>query len=244
MNSLTAALVAAHRGQGASMPDAESLPRDFASAMRTQREVAVALSARIAGWKLGFSADSAPVAGPLYGDVVQASPAVRSLPARGFIVEVELAFRLARDLPPGVYTRDDVINAIEEALVGIELIRGRFGEPPQCPYPTFLADNLGNAGYVTGASTHEFRRLDLKALRCTFEVDGKIVQNDVGGHPQGDPLAPLQAYANRQSDAIGGLRAGQVITTGSLTKPFVIDHVARVEANLESVGRVALTLRA
>ncbi|HVE48787.1 MAG TPA: fumarylacetoacetate hydrolase family protein [Casimicrobiaceae bacterium] len=242
MNNLVSALVAAHRGQAAT-PDPESLPRDLASAMRTQREVAVALGARIAGWKLGFSADGTPVAGPLYEDVVQASPGVRSLPARGFIVEIELAFRLARDLSPGVHTRDDVVDAIEEALVGIELIRGRFGEPPTCAYHAFLADNLGNAGYVTGASTREFRQFDLKALRCTFEVDGKIVQNDVGGHPQGDPLAPLHAYANRQSDAIGGLKAGQVITTGSLTKPYVIDRAARVEANLENVGRVALTLR-
>ena len=239
MNDLTRSLVAAHRGAAPPMPDAAN---DLALAMRTQREVADALGARVAGWKLGFSADGVPVAGPLYATVVQASGAARRVPPRGFLVEIELAFRLARDLPAREYTREAVLDAVSEALVGIELIRGRFGEPPGVPFPLWLADNLGNDGYVTGTSTRDFRSLDLRALRCRFEVDGATIQEGVGGHPQGDPVEPLRAYASRPNDALGGLRAGQVITTGSLTKPYRIDRAASIAATLEGIGAVALAL--
>lgn len=238
MDSYASALVAA-RSASTTPP---SPPRDFASAMQAQREVAAALGERVAGWKVGFSPDGLPVAGPLYASVVQPSPATRPLASRGFIVEIELAFRLARDLPPREYTRDEILDAVGEALIGVELIRGRFGEPPSAPFPAFLADNLGNAGYVTGEATRDFRRLDLKCLRCRFEVDGALVQEQAGGHPQGDPVEPMRAYASRPIDALGGLKAGQVITTGTLTKPLTLDRAARIEASLEGIGRVSLAL--
>jgi 2-keto-4-pentenoate hydratase len=234
-------LLAAHRG-GPSPDPAVSPPTDYASAMQVQREVTRVLGATVAGWKIGFSPDGVPVAGPLYASVVQAAPASVPLPDRGFIVEIELAFRLARDLPRRPYTRDEILDALDEALIGIELIAGRRGEPPAVPYLAFLADNIGNAGYVTGASTRGFRALDLKALPMRFSVDGQVVQERLGGHPQGDPVEPLRAYASQPNDELGGLRKGQVITTGSLTKPLRLGRAARIDASLAAVGGVSLDL--
>lgn len=238
----TDALLAGHRGQRSPSTGAAPAPTDYASAMRVQRDVTRALGATVAGWKVGFSPDGVPVAGPLYASVVRPGGASIRLPDRGFIVEIELAFRLASDLPRKPYTRDEILDACDEALIGIELIAGRRGEPPAVPYLAFLADNIGNAGYVTGASTSGFRTLDLKALALRFTVDGEVVQEARGGHPQGDPVEPLRAYASQPNDQLGGLRKGQVITTGSLTKPLRIDRAVRVEASLGGVGRVALDL--
>ena len=235
-------LLAAHRGQQLPEAIAPSPPQDLASAMRAQGEVARGLRATLVGWKVGFSPDGAAVAGPIYASVLQPSPASVALPERGFIVEIELAFRLARDLPAKPYTRDEILEAAEEALIGVELIAGRFGEPPAVPYFAFVADNIGNAGYVTGASTGRFRSLDLKALSLRFTVDGEVVQEGRGGHPQGDPVEPLRAYASKPNDDLGGLRKGQLITTGSLTKPLRIDRAARIEASLEAVGQVVVDL--
>lgn len=235
-------LLAAHRGQQLPEAMAASPPHDLASAMRAQGDVARGLRATLAGWKVGFSPDGVAVAGPLYGSVVQPAPASVALPERGFIVEIELAFRLARDLPAKPYTRDEILEAVDEALIGVELIAGRYGEPPAVPYYAFLADNIGNAGYVTGASTGAFHPLDLKALSLRFTVDGDVVQEGRGGHPQGDPVEPLRAYASQPNDDLGGPRKGQVITTGSLTKPLRLDRAARIEASLEAVGRVVVDL--
>jgi 2-keto-4-pentenoate hydratase len=236
-----AALVAAHAGHAAASETAAA-PQSLAEAMRVQSEVAQALRASVGGWKVGFAPDGTAVAGPMFASVVSSSPSSRALPAGGFIVEIELAFRLARDLPARAYSRDEILDAASEALIGIELVAGRLGEPPSVPYPAFLADNIGNAGYVVGASTRSFRALDLKALRCTFRLDGNVVQDREGGHPQGDPVEPLRAYASAPSDVLGGLRKGQVVTTGSLTKPLRVDRAARIEATLAGIGDVTLEL--
>ena len=79
------------------------------------------------------------------------------------------------------------------------------------------------------------RRLPLR-----FTVDGDIVQEVRGGHPQGDPVEPLRAYASQPNDALGGLRKGQVITTGSLTKPLRVDAPCESRRRLDGVGSVAL----
>ena len=234
-------IVAAHRGASAA-PRAVTVPPDYATAMRIQHDVARKLEAAVAGWKLGFSPDGVPVAAPLFAHLVQASPARLACPARGYIVEIELAFRLGRDLPPEAYTRDDVLAAVDEAMIGIELVAGRFGEPPAVPYLAFLADNVGNAGYVTGASTRGFRALDLTTLPLRFTIDGKVIEEKRGGHPQNDPVEPLRAYASQPIDAFGGLRKGQIVTTGSISKPLRIEAAARIAASLEGVGDVELVL--
>ena len=40
----------------------------------------------------------------------------------------------------------------------------------------------------------------------------------------------------------GGLRAGQVVTTGSFTTPFRAENAARFEASMEGIGEVRLDL--
>jgi 2-keto-4-pentenoate hydratase len=241
-NALAARLVDARR-KGAGRLEPALIPVDAAAAMRVQRDVARALGARIGGWKLGFGPDGTPFAGPLYEAAIARSPATRQLaPGDHVIVEVELAFRLARDLPSRETSRQDILAAVDEAIVGIELIRGRLGEPPAVPFLAFLADNAGNDGYVKGGSTRDFRELDLSVLRCRLSVGGRTVHDRAGGHPQGDPLEPIRAYLARANDALGGLRAGQVVTTGSLTAPIRAEDAVRFEASIEGVGVVRLDL--
>ena len=235
-------LVAARSTSGVGEPQVTALPADYASAMHVQREVAAAIGARVAGWKVGFSPDGRAVAGPMFADVVKPSPARFNCPPRGFIVEIEIAFRLGRDLPRKAWTRDEILDAADEAMIGVELVAGRRGEPPDVPYFAFLADNIGNAGYVTGARTRDFRRLDLKALPVRFSIDDAVIEDKRGGHPQGDPIEPLRAYASDAIDELGGLRKGQIITTGSLTKPLRVDRAARIAALIEGVGEVRVEL--
>jgi 2-keto-4-pentenoate hydratase len=241
-DALAARLVDARR-HGAGLFEAALTPTDAAAAMRVQADVARRLGAQVGGWKVGFSPDGVPFAGPLYQAGIVPSPATRPLAAGDHaIVEVELAFRLARDLPSRETSRDGIVAAIDSALVGIELIRGRLGEPPAVPFLAFLADNAGNDGYVTGGATRDFRNLDLTRLRCRLSVGGELVHDKVGGHPQGDPIEPIRAWLARGDDTLGGLRAGQVVTTGSFTTPIRAEHAARFEASMDGIGEVRLDL--
>lgn len=245
IETLVHALSSAHRAaRPAPADELDALNVTLAEGYAAQAGVVIALGERVAGWKVGFGPDRQPAAAPLVAGVVVPSGATLVLPrGRPALLEIEIAFRLARDLPPRPdrpYTRGEVVDAIDVALTGAELIAARGGLPAEgTPFPRFVADLQGNAGYACGTATRAFASLDLEACRVTLHVDDERVHDAVGGHPQGDPWAPLVAWAGAQRDRLGGLARGQVITTGSLNKPLPIDKPCRVRARIAGVGEVA-----
>ncbi len=238
-------LASAHR-TGRAVPGGklDALDVSIAEAYAVQAGTAIALGERVGGWKAGFGPDKASVAAPmLAGTVAKSGARVALPPDRPAILEIEIAFRLARDLPPRPgrpYTRGEVEDAVDVALAGAEIIAARAGMPSTgAPFPRFVADLQGNAGYVCGGETRAFREIALDACRVELWIDDTLVHDAVGGHPQGDPWAPLVAWAGAQRDRLGGLARGQVITTGSLNKPLPIDKPCRVRARIAGVGEVA-----
>ena len=224
--------------------DLDALDVSGAEAYAAQAGTLIALGERAGGWKVGFGSDGSAVAAPMLASTcVESGAEVELPPDRPVILEIEIAFRLARDLPPRPgrpYTRGEVEDAVEFALAGAEILAPRGGMPTDgTPYPRFLADLLGNAGYVSGGDTRGFRSIDLATRRVRLWIDDELVHDAVGGHPQGDPWAPVVAWAGAQRDRAGGLARGQVVTTGSLNKPLSIDRPCRVRASVEDVGEVA-----
>ncbi len=209
-----------------------------------QAEVASLAKTSAVGWKTGFGPDRTPIAGPIFAsDMRENGGTYRLIPGEQVLVEVELAIRLARDLPPGrVYSIHDVLAATAEMLVGIELIGTRYADPDAVPFEARLADNLNNGAYVTGEGTRDFASLPREGLRLRLWIDGALSADHPGVHPDGDPLTGVAAWASAQADRLGGLKAGQVITTGSLNKPAPISRPARLEAELEGLGRVRLQI--
>ena len=244
-NSLVAHLAAAHH-TGHLVPYADALvPHDIVAAYKTQSHVAETLGADVGGWKVGIRPDGTPMAAPIYADAMKTSGATWLLPQAGqLVVEVELALRLEDDLPERTrpYTRDEIAGAVSEVLIGIELIHSRIAGNDPPPFFLVLADNLGNAGYVIGDALRNFRALNLARLRCTMTVDGVRVHDKVGGHPQDDPYAPLVACLGQGMMGLGGVRAGQIITTGSLITPLKPTKRMAIHAELEGIGAVALTI--
>jgi 2-keto-4-pentenoate hydratase len=211
-----------------------------------QAQVARLTGARVAGWKTGFGPDKTPIAGPIFASDMVASGAIyRLAPGATVLVEVELAIRLARDLPPGRgCTIEDLLAATGEMLVGIELIGTRYANPDAAPFAARLADNLNNGAFVAGAGVQDFSRLPRSHLNVRLWIDGALVADHPGVHPDGDPLTGAAAWAGAQADRLGGLKAGQIITTGSLNTPAPVSGGARIEAELQELGRVALVIEA
>lgn len=243
---LVARLAAAHRG-GVRIPYADApAPVNLVAAYATQARLAESLGATVGGWKVGIRPDGTPMTAPIYAHLVRDSGATWALPASGpLVVEVELAFRLEDDLPPRPepWTRDEVVEAVGQVLVGIELIHWRFEGDDPPPFLPFLADNLGNAGYVIGEATRGFRALDLARRRCRVSVDADLAHDAIGGHPQDDPWAPLLACLDQGLMGLGGFRAGQFVTTGSLIVPLRPARRTVVRAELAGIGSVAATFQ-
>ncbi|MEP7063734.1 MAG: hydratase [Betaproteobacteria bacterium] len=247
LQPLVDAIVGARRTRAQAPREAQLEPAERRIGYATQQAVATALGESVAGWKVGMLADGTPMAAPMFTGDIRPSGATWKLPAHGvLVVEVEVALRLARDLPVragNAYTRDEVAAAVGEVLIGIELLASRFAGDGFPPFPLHLADNLGNAGYVIGEATRDFASLDLARLRCRYALDGVQVHDAMGGHPQGDPWLPVLACLNEGLMPLGGFRAGQVVTTGSLIKPARLDAPTQVTATIDDVGSVALTLQ-
>lgn len=240
---LAQALAAARKGRRLHTYAGSERPADPYLA---QAEVAGLVGASVAGWKTGFGPDRTPIAGPIFStDMLAQDGTYRLLPGEQVLVEVELAVRLGRDLPAGRdYSIADVLAASSEMLVGVELIGTRYANPDDAPFEARLADNLNNGAYVAGEGVREFAELARQGLRMRLWIDGALVADHAGAHPDGDPLTGAAAWASAQADRLGGLRAGQVITTGSLKKPAPISRPARIEAELEGLGRVRLGVAA
>ena len=241
---LVDAIVAARCSATPARADAALVPASHVVAYATQQAVTDALGLIIGGWKVGMLTDGTPTSAPMYAHDILASGASWRLPASGtLVVEIELAMRMSHDLParPGrAYTRDEVAAAIGEVLVGIELLKSRF-EGDAFPAPAVhLADNLGNLGYITGGATHNFATLDLARLMCRYALDGVEAHAAIGGHPQDDPWRPLLACLYAGTLGASGLRAGQLVTTGTLVIPFRISEPVRLTAALDGIGSVSV----
>ena len=244
VEAIAQALADAHMLNQPAVDAAFQPPADLAEAAEVQAAVARRLDAHVAGWKVGYTPDGTPVAGPIFDRFMKPSGAHFPLrEASIWGVEPEIAFRLGVDLPRRIvqpYTRQDILSAVDAVLVGIEVVASRIVDHKAAPFPLYLADNIGNAGYAFGSEIRHWHDLDLANLRTSLTINGNIVHDAIGGHPTIDPLKPLLDYANAQSDRLGGFRAGQIITTGSLCGLVAVDEPGEVMAAIDSIGEARL----
>lgn len=198
-----------------------SSPADNASAMRVQSAVVNQLGEKVLGWKVGFSPAGASFAGPLIASAVFKAPArwIQKT-ALDFRIEIEIGVRLAKDLParPGnPYSREEITAAIDTVFFGVELLDSRYADPSQLTFELGVADIIHNGFYALG---EEKKTKDLPGplnqLVCSATLDGVEIYKAAPKHPQDDILLPVISYANEQTDNVGGLKAGQLITTGSM----------------------------
>ena len=237
LNALLAAdiLMARRQGQRAEKP-LPALTVD--EAYEVQAVVIARLAETVGGWKIAI-VDGTPVAAPLAaGTVLPSGSSLAFDPEAPFKIETELGFTLRHDLParPNPYSRDDIIAAVESMHASFEIVGARLGEPPDVAFTAFLADNLGNAYTVATRGG----ALDiLLPPRALLRRQGEFCAE--GTHPNADPLAPLVAYANRQADALGGLKKGQLIITGSFNKAIPVTANARFEGAFQGLAPVEIT---
>ena len=235
---------------------AEWLPGELPIAYRLQRAIARPLG-DVGGWKVAALTETqqhamavpGPVAGPLLAPWVQHSAGRLSL--ANFVepkLECEFAFELSRDLPERAagakpYTRSEVEAAVGSLRIGIEVCDSRL--PAGAPTLAQLADDLNNGAYIIGPASTDWHHVDYAEHEIVLRavVDGQRVELARGnGRPilDGDPVGALLLLANAQPPGYGGLRAGQIVTTGSCTGAVAVPGPCAVEADFGALGIVRL----
>ncbi|WP_318764631.1 2-keto-4-pentenoate hydratase [Agrobacterium fabrum] len=241
--------------EGARIPlaklEAEGLiPGTLAGAMATQRDFAGYWGKPVAGWKLAIRPDGEAVGAPMFDCCKVNEANIASFPLHGTEgIEVEICFTLSADIPAaaeGPLTRADLTRYIDEVHLGVELLRYRLAEKNQVPFPLFLADRLANHGFAIGPqvdkSIVEVFAGNGDALPQLVVTEGSVeLFNATVKHPNVDPLAPLLAFANGALNTGGMLKAGNVVTTGSLCGALPGTLSGDTHIRLESVGAFTLS---
>ena len=238
-------LVDAHRASRAS-PISPALPLDSAEdAYRVQDLVLAALlpGQRPVAWKAGAPNDKAePTAAPIRA--VHRSPATVSAAAMTMIgIEAEIAFRLARDLPARAdpYPEDEVASVVGEALVAIELCDTRLADWERAPALWKLADFQSNAALIVGSGTRDWRAIEFKAQRVELRIGARTLAA-TGAHPFGNPFRLMPWIAAHCARRAGGLRAGDIVTTGSWTGMEFAVPGEEVSATFPGIGEAVLRI--
>lgn len=210
---------------------------------------------RVAGYKIALTTPAMrkmmgmtdSIAGAMLEKSLLRSPArVRAADYVQLLVEFELAFELAEDLPAieAPYTRQRIEKAVGAAMPAFELADDRSADYARLKdHPLMLiADNAWNEGAVLGKPVREWRDIDLGALSGVAKVNGKKVGEGRGRDVMGHPLEALTWVANNLAARGLGLWRSDVVITGSLvtTKYPKAGDVIRFET--EALGAVELTV--
>ena len=179
------------------------------------------------GWKVGATDPAVPVklelerpfCGPIPAHLVTASGARVSWDELlRPVVEAEIGMRLGCDLPPRAapYERDEVAAAIATLHPGIEIPESRLADDHPHGALGMVAD-LGYAGrYVYGEGIRDWQTIPREAFAARLLVNGHEIAHS-GARAFGHPLEGVLWLANHRSLLGDGLKAGHIVSTGSLT---------------------------
>lgn len=215
-------------------------PATEADAYGIQHAVSAAMGG-IDGWKVGSPNPAAThfTCAPLPSGTVSDGPLTVRGSDRG--VEAEIALRLGRDLPPREtpYSLAEVRDAIASAHPAIEVLESRFVDAAAAGAMSALADSLSNHSLVLGPAIAGWNDIDLTTETVRLLVDGVEIKTGTA-NPGGEMLRLVAWLANEGTRWAGGLRAGQVVTTGSWTGKDYTAPGAEVAAQFARCGTATL----
>ncbi|MBL6598649.1 MAG: hydratase [Alphaproteobacteria bacterium] len=230
--------------------DASLIPSSTDLAYRINSDVATRLGWEPLGWKIAATTDAVRAKlktdGPIYGRTYRRFR--HESPARlshgellDPLVECEFFCTLAHPLPAREqpWTMEEIVGAIGSVHAGIEVAECRFPSRALPPLPAILADGSASGRYVFGGPIENWRDA-LTTMEVRLEVDGRDIRGGTGADVMGDPLRPLLWLAEERRRFGDGLRAGETISTGSVTGMLPIRPGQRVIARFGDQATVEI----
>jgi 2-oxo-hept-3-ene-1,7-dioate hydratase len=224
---------------------------DAYAIQRVWAQLKIEAGARMIGHKIGLTSRAMQMASnieePDYGflldDMVYRDGA--KIPVSRFIkprIEIELAFVLGRPLKgPGVQIHD-VLSATEFITPALEIIDYRT-EVPRAITDT-IADNAAAAAVVVGGRLVRPLDIDLRWVGATLSKNGGIEESGVSAAVLGHPAAGVAWLCNKLAVHDVGLEEGELILSGSFTKPVSVAEGDVIHADFRDLGAVAVQFSA
>jgi 2-oxo-hept-3-ene-1,7-dioate hydratase len=169
------------------------------------------------------------------------------IPIERFIaprVEVELAFVLGRALKgPGV-SLFDVLSATEYVTPAVEIIDARIEQfdretkAMRKVYDT-ISDFAANAGIVTGGRPVRPTDVDLRWVGALLHKNGVIEETGLAAAVLNHPATGVAWLANKIAPYDEQLNAGDVVLSGSFTRPATAQRGDNFHVDYGKLGSIA-----
>jgi 2-keto-4-pentenoate hydratase len=222
---LLASLRREHRGQSGLA--SHLVPPDKATAYKVAGLVADELGWPVLGWKIAAFKEELQrelrTDSPIYGRTffVKETPVtVAHATLASPIPEVEYQAKLGVDLPPRAkpYSQEEVTDAVASLHPGLELAECRFiHDAAFPPLPAILADGAGSGTIIYGPAIADWKNRDIAGQMVTLTTNGRLRRQGTAAAALDHPMAPVTWLANELSRTGVGMKAGQMVSTGTLT---------------------------
>lgn len=218
---------------------AAARPASICEGYRLQRAIHERLAdqgVRRVGYKIGSTSPlnqspwglTEPVYAGIFTDTrAESLTAALARPLLHPSLECEVAFQLRRDIDgadPALSTAT-ILDAVAACHVACEIIDSRYDAPMEIGVPTLLADDFFQAGFVLGAAHPVWRTLDFGALEGAIEIDGVLTSGKASDAL--DAISAMLWLARKLAMSGATLREGEIILTGSFTRPIPVTPSAR-----------------
>jgi len=139
------------------------------------------------------------------------------------------------------FTAEWVAEAIDAYYPAIEIVDDRYVEWETMGAPTLVADDFFAAGCVLGQGVPRSAAPDLLKVAGRALINGEMVGQGTGADVLGHPHNALAWLANHLAADGKGLRAGEIVLTGSLVKTVWLNAGDSVVMKLAGLGNVSAT---
>jgi 2-keto-4-pentenoate hydratase len=155
-------------------------------------------------------------------------------------IECEICFKLGKDLSGKGLAIEQVMEATEAVSASFEICDARIKDW-KCPYPDFFADNGFSARIVLSGRWFPAGEVDLLEETVVLTQDGAKLAEGKGAMAMGHPANAVAWLAGKLADRGKGLKAGQLVMTGTLTPILPIERGSTYVAGFSALGDVTKT---
>ena len=158
-------------------------------------------------------------------------------------IEVEFAFVLKKPLSGTDVSIEEVMDATDYVVPALELIAARtYRVDPETGYTRnvfdTIADNAANAGIITADRGVDPRSVDLRWSGAMLYLNGEVEETGLGAGVMDHPAHGIRWVCRRFAAHGIGLEPGQIILSGSFTRPVLVTAGDVIKADYGPLGEI------